>query len=64
MEGEELIYWYQTTFQNTIEANLQLSKSSAPEDTPFVHKYQAIEHLKTLLEVKHPYNFITHCLLG
>jgi uncharacterized protein Yka (UPF0111/DUF47 family) len=29
-----------------------------------MHKYSAIEKLKTLLEVEHPYKFIVYTILG
>ena len=61
---EEIKFWLETTFQNTIEVCLQLSSSSAPEETPFIHKYEAIEKLKSLLDVNHPLNFIVYCALG
>jgi hypothetical protein len=61
---EELAHWLETVFQNKIEVSLQLSHSNAPEETPFVHKYEAIEHLKTLLDIDHPCLFIVHCTLG
>jgi hypothetical protein len=47
-----------------VEVSLQLSRSAAPEETPFVHKYEAIEMLKELLKTECRYHFITHCALG
>jgi hypothetical protein len=61
---EQDLFWLQTHFQNTVEVALQLSRSPAPEETPFVHKYEAIEMLKGLLGTTCRYQFITHCLLG
>lgn len=61
---EQDLFWLQTHFQNTVEVALQLSRSPAPEETPFVHKYEAIEMLKGLLGTTCRYHFITHCLLG
>jgi hypothetical protein len=61
---EQDLFWLQTHFQNTVEVALQLSRSPAPEETPFVHKYEAIEMLKGLLATTCRYQFITHCLLG
>lgn len=60
----EHIFWLETTFQNTIEVALQLSRSAAPEETPFVHKYEAIKLLNAMLEEKSRYHFITYCVLG
>ena len=53
-----------TTFQNIIEVSLQLSNNPAPEETPYVYKYEAINKLKTLLEKQHAYHFIVHLILG
>lgn len=64
LSKEDLIFWLETVFQNKIEVSLQLARSSAPEETPFVHKYEAIEILKPLLEVEHSYKFIVFSLLG
>jgi hypothetical protein len=61
---EQDLFWLQTRYQNTVEVALQLSRSPAPEETPFVHKYEAIEMLKGLLGRTCRYHFITHCLLG
>lgn len=62
--ADEHLFWLQTAFQNAVEVSLQLSRSPAPEETPFVHKYEAIETLKALLDTPCRYHFITHCLLG
>lgn len=58
------IFWLETAFQNTVEVALQLSRSAAPEETPFIHKYEAIKLLSSLLETESRYHFITHCVLG
>jgi tetratricopeptide (TPR) repeat protein len=63
-DSHDLSFWLATTFQNRIEVGLQLSASPAPEETPYIHKYQAITTLKTLLERSHPYHFIVHTILG
>lgn len=62
--AEEVGFWLHTVFQNAVEVSLQLSRSPAPEETPFVHKYEAIETLKELLGTPCRYHFITQCLLG
>lgn len=54
----------ETIFQNSIEVSLQLSRSPAPEETPFLHKYEAINILNNLLKQNCKYHFITHCVLG
>jgi len=60
------IFWLKTSYQNIVETSLQLSKRSAPEETPYVHKYKAIENLTSLVNQyhKYPYKFIPYCILG
>lgn len=62
--SEDRIFWLETAFQNTVEVALQLSRSGAPEETPYVHKYEAIKLLNALLLNETRYHFITHCVLG
>ena len=62
--SEEIKYWLSTTFQNTIEHSLQLSALPGPEETPHTYRYEAIKNLKDLLNVEHPYHFITYITLG
>jgi hypothetical protein len=64
LSKEDLIFWLETVFQNKIEVSLQLARSSAPEETPFVHKYEAIELLKKLLDNQFAFKFIVYTVLG
>lgn len=43
---------------------MQLSQQYAPEETPYLHKYKAIEMLKLISQKQHPYQFVVECLLG
>lgn len=43
-----LEFWLRTEFQNGIEVSLQLNSNPAPEETPYVYKYEAISKLKQL----------------
>ena len=43
---------------------MQLSRMPSPEETPIDNKYKAIEILRELREVEHPFRFIVDCVLG
>ena len=57
-------FWLRTQFQNIIEVSLQLNNNPAPEETPYIYKYEAIEKLKKLLANNTPFNFIVDIVLG
>ena len=60
----ETKFWLRTHFQNIIEVSLQLNNNPAPEETPYVYKYEAITKLKKLLANDTPFNFIVDIVLG
>ena len=60
----ETEFWLRTQFQNIIEVTLQLNNNPAPEETPYVYKYEAITKLKQLISKENPFNFIPQIVLG
>ena len=58
LTGDELTFWLETAFQNGVEVSMQQSRLVAPEETPYIHKYEAIATLQSLNNTPHPYHFI------